>query len=90
VLINFASATYLAVKKPIIQSIILNRFGYYEALDRESEMGGFGWTLFDYVDYTYNTTNIGSINIVNFIISSNFGYEGFTQQFEVLPDNVDL
>lgn len=85
-LINFASATYFIVlPKPLIQYLVLNEFGKYDGDQRKWQIGSFGWTFFDYVSTVYTTSNGNSINIVSFIISSNFGYTGFDNKFDMNP-----
>ncbi len=85
ILINFASATYFKVlPKPLIQCDILSAFGKYDGQDRQSKLGRFGWTFFDYADMTFNTSNVGILTMIDFIISSNFNYGNFANRFKVI------
>lgn len=80
VLINFASATLFGVAKLLIMKDLLNYFGNLSLQDRPTQ---FGWIMFDYEFDEYQTNTYGGMTIVDLIIASNFGYEGYENTFQV-------
>ena len=57
---------------------------YFGANIATSRPANFGWILFDYPFNSYNTNTYGSLDIVTLMISSNHGYEGYTETFKVI------
>ena len=85
---NFASATWYAafgVYSTVLR-LLLNYFGAKAATNRPAK---FGWLLMNYPFNKYNTDTYGPLDVVTIIIASNFGYQGYEDEFQVVPDGKD-
>ncbi len=79
ILLNYASGNWYGRGVYVMQRL-LGHFGLFDAAERVKT---FGWTLFDYAFWKYETDQYGEIDIIRFLISSNFGYAGFQRKFKV-------
>lgn len=78
--LDFASAVQVGFLGVYIADRVLGFFGSTPAGGRPARLG---WTLFDYITSTYPTDTYGSIDVLQLLIASNFGYEGFEDAFRV-------
>ncbi len=61
-----------------IMDALLSYWGKSMPQSRERKIG---WLMFDYPFQIYNTDRFGYINIIDFIINSNFGYNAYANTF---------
>ena len=82
VVLNYSTARqgFKFLYKVYIQDSILNYFGRMPVVMRPAN---FGWLMLDYESFTYPSDKYGNMNLLNLIIASNFGYEGYTDKFKV-------
>lgn len=80
ILLNFTTGVTLVGGGIYIMRHILYYFGQIDASQRRLT---FGWLMFDRAFRQYYTNKYGWVDIVKFIISSNFRYEGFEGSFNV-------
>lgn len=76
--LNFASGLKQIIISVYIMDRVLEYFGNKNAIDRPTQLG---WMLFDYIFTSYSTNTYGDINVLQLIISSNFGYAGYEKKF---------
>ncbi|MGN4816386.1 hypothetical protein ACTFRO_23760 [Bacillus cereus group sp. MYBK163-2] len=86
ILINFASAITFFLTGVYIHEKFLNYFGKSQSDQRINKLG---WVLFDYPFTKYMTNSYEIIDVVTFIISSNFKYKGFEKTF-VIEEGFDF
>ncbi|HRH48424.1 MAG TPA: hypothetical protein PLP23_06725 [Panacibacter sp.] len=79
-LINFASGVKRIISGVYIMDYILQYFGLKNASSRPALLG---WSLFDYITSNYSTSTYGNINVLQMIISSNFGYSKYPDEYTV-------
>ncbi|MDR1904418.1 MAG: hypothetical protein LBQ88_19305 [Treponema sp.] len=88
VIFNFASATYFFIIGVSIQKLFLGELGKNNGESRQKNLG---WLLFDRVVADVCKTDLYQyINIVDFIIDSNFCYKKYSASFRVLEMTKDL
>lgn len=77
---SFASVNYYLMGIYIMDKLLAN-FG--KTSKEEGRPSKLGWILFDYGFNKINTEQYGYIDIIEFIIDSNFGYPKYPSRFEV-------
>lgn len=86
-ILNFASG----VQKLLVGVYILDRvLQYFGSDDASSRPTLIGWSFFDYITSNYSTSTYGNINVLQMIISSNFSYSDYPDEYTVDLDDNDL
>ncbi|MFK4134781.1 hypothetical protein ACI2KR_21215 [Pseudomonas luteola] len=85
VFINFASLNYYGTGG-YIQSDLLKHWGNLEVAKRPVKLG---WTFFDYANMVFQLSDGQQSNIIEFIVSSNFGFTRYPIKFSVVGDGKD-
>lgn len=86
VVLNYASACKYGAVGVYIHKKLLAYFGKEKHL-RPSKLG---WIMLDYAFDRYKTDVYGSMDIVDIIVASNFGYLGFEHSFRLAAEHVEL